>query len=147
MALHRIESITVGVPNVVATIGYYADFGLSAAPGGWLSTLDGGRQMRIVSAPTRRLLQIDVAADDQDDIDRIASNLRGLGIDFTPSPTELRATENTTGILVRALVLPRLHQSPQPAPQYNGPGRIDRGTGRAPGVLRTGPVRPRKLGH
>jgi catechol 2,3-dioxygenase-like lactoylglutathione lyase family enzyme len=147
MALHRIDAITVGVPNVTETLGYYTDFGLSPAQDGWLSTVDGGRQMRIVPAPTRRLLQIDVAADDPDDIGRIAGNLRALEIDFTRSGTELRSTEAATGILVRVLVAPRLRQLPQPAPKYNGPGRTDRGTSRAPGVLRTGRVKPRKLGH
>ena len=33
------------------------------------------------------------------------------------------------------------------APAYNGPGRVDRRDTRADGVLRDGPVRPRKLGH
>jgi catechol 2,3-dioxygenase-like lactoylglutathione lyase family enzyme len=147
MSLHRIDAVTVGVPNVTETIDYYADFGLSPAQDGWLSTVDGGRQMQVVFAPTRRLLQVDLAADDPDDVDRIGSNLRALGIDFTRSATELRSTEAATGIRARVLVSPRLRQSPQPAPKYNGPGRIDRGTGRAPGVLRTNRVRPRKLGH
>ncbi len=30
---------------------------------------------------------------------------------------------------------------------YNGPGRTERAGTRAPGIVRTGPVRPRKLGH
>jgi hypothetical protein len=34
----------------------------------------------------------------------------------------------------------------RPTP-YNGPGRIDRANGRAPGIVREGPVTPRKLGH
>src|SRR5580692_6634498 len=147
MPLHRIDAITIGVPNVAETIDYYTDFGLSPAQDGWLSTVDGGRQMQVVCAPTRRLLQVDVAADDPDDVGRIADNLRGLDIDFTRSGTELCSTEPATGVLVRALVSPRLQQRPQPAPRYNGPGRIDRGTGRAPGVLRTERVKPRKLGH
>jgi len=38
---------------------------------------------------------------------------------------------------------------PHPAPMVaqNGPGRPDRGTARAEPIDRTGPVRPRKLGH
>ena len=55
MALHRLTSITMGVPNVGETAAYYADFGLR--PGGssdgetWFSTRDGGRQLRIVPSP------------------------------------------------------------------------------------------------
>ncbi|MBC8091199.1 MAG: VOC family protein, partial [Pseudonocardia sp.] len=33
------------------------------------------------------------------------------------------------------------------AETYNGPGRVERAGARAPGVLRSGPVRPRRLGH
>jgi catechol 2,3-dioxygenase-like lactoylglutathione lyase family enzyme len=44
-------------------------------------------------------------------------------------------------------IAPRLKQPAiGPAP-YNGPGRTERAGDRAPGILRTGPVTPRKLGH
>jgi hypothetical protein len=72
MALHRLTSVTMGVPNVDETAAYYADFGLQ--PGGvagtgsgretWFSTRDGGRQLRIVPAPTRRLVDLHVGVDD-----------------------------------------------------------------------------------
>jgi catechol-2,3-dioxygenase len=42
---------------------------------------------------------------------------------------------------------PRLNQPVTPATQYNGPGRPERLGCRAPGVLRTDRVAPRKLGH
>ena len=32
MALHRLTSITMGVPNVGETAAYYADFGLRPGP-------------------------------------------------------------------------------------------------------------------
>ena len=40
-----------------------------------------------------------------------------------------------------------LRQEPAPAPASIGPSRILRSTEQAPGVLRTGPVRPRNPGH
>src|SRR5207245_245138 len=42
-------------------------------------------------------------------------------------------------------IAPRIAQAPVPATGYNGPGRIERTGARAPAVLRTGPVPPRKL--
>ena len=33
MALHRLTRITIGVPNVEETAGYYAEFGLGQLPG------------------------------------------------------------------------------------------------------------------
>ena len=43
MALHRLASITIGVPNVEETSRYYAEFGLSR-DGACFSTSDGGER-------------------------------------------------------------------------------------------------------
>jgi catechol 2,3-dioxygenase-like lactoylglutathione lyase family enzyme len=59
----------------------------------------------------------------------------------------LAAVEPITGIKATMRVAAHHKQPAVPATPYNGPGRIDRPNGRAPGVERTGPVRPRKLGH
>jgi len=45
MALHRLTSITMGVPNVAGTAAYYAEFGLSPDGDGWFTTRDAGRQL------------------------------------------------------------------------------------------------------
>lgn len=60
MSLHRLASVTVGVPNVAETLAYYTEFGLTPTSNGWLSSTDGGEQLRIVEAPTRRLLELSV---------------------------------------------------------------------------------------
>ena len=70
MALHRLASITIGVPNVEETSRYYAEFGL-ARDGATFSTTDGGKQLCIVKSPTRRLIELCVGADDFDDLDRV----------------------------------------------------------------------------
>ena len=56
MTLHRLASITMGVPNVADTADYYTDFGLTPSGGGRFATTDGGEQLRIVASPTRRLV-------------------------------------------------------------------------------------------
>ena len=62
MSLHGLMSVTIGVPNVDETAVYYTDFGLAPESGGWFSTTDAGRQLRIVPAPTRRLVEMRVGA-------------------------------------------------------------------------------------
>jgi catechol 2,3-dioxygenase-like lactoylglutathione lyase family enzyme len=147
MALHRLTSITMGVPNVAETAAYYADFGLTPEDDGWFATRDGGRQLRIVPAPTRRLVALNVGADDPDDLDRVAVSLRRLGIDSARGPRSITAVEQATGVRATVEVAARVAPDAVAATAYNGPGRNERSGARAPGVLRTDRVRPRKLGH
>ncbi len=56
MALHRLTSITIGVPDVAATAPYYERFGLRPAGDGRFATVDGGEQLRLVASPVRRLV-------------------------------------------------------------------------------------------
>ncbi|KHO21663.1 VOC family protein [Mycolicibacterium setense] len=147
MALHGLGKVTIGVPNVAETIDYYREFGLAHCGDGVFATRYGGEQLEIVHAPLRRLVQLTVAADDQDDIAAIASRLEKAGVPVEYDGATLRATESVTGTVVCVAVRPRIVVEPpiRPTP-YNGPGRIDR-WGRAPFIARTGPVQPGKLGH
>jgi len=147
MSLHGLLSVTIGVPRVDETAAYYADFGLVPSGDGWLSTADAGRQLRIEFAPTRRLVELRVGADDADDLARIAASLSRLGIAAAQAGPVLQATEPVTGTRVRVEVAPRLVQDLVTATPCNGPGRLERPDVRAPALTRAGPVRPRKLGH
>ncbi len=147
MALHRLTSITMGVPNVDETAAYYDEFGLAPDGDGWFATRDGGRQLRIVHAPTRRLVEVHVGVDDADDLARAADELQRMGIEVERGPGWISAVEKATGTRAFLEVAGRVVQEAQPAPHYNGPGRFDRVGKRAPGVQRTERVRPRKLGH
>ncbi len=147
MALHRLTSMTMGVPNVDETGAYYEEFGLVPDGGGWFTTRDGGRQLRIVHAPTRRLVDIHVGVDDPDDLARIAANLRRMGIDVERGEGSISAAEPATGTRAYLEVAGRIEQSAVTATVYNGPGRNERLGQRAPGVVRSGRVLPRKLGH
>jgi len=147
MSLHGLRSVTIGVPNVEETAAYYAEFGLTPDGDGWLSTADAGRQLRIRPAPTRRLLELRVGADDADDLARAAASLSRIGVPAQLREASLEATEPVTGVRVGLDVAPRTRQEHVPATSYNGPGRIDRPGGRAPAFARSSRVRPRKLGH
>lgn len=147
MALHRLTSITMGVPNVAETAAYYTEFGLEPGEDGWFATRDAGRQLRIVHAPTRRLVEVRIGVDTPDDLAAAASRLERLGIQATPGSGTLTAHDQATAVRAVLEVTPRLTQPPVAATAYNGPGRTDRTGRRAPGILRTDRVRPRKLGH
>jgi len=148
MTLHGLASVTIGVPDVASTTAYYTEFGLTPQDDGWLTTTDGGRQLRLVKRPHRQLVETVVRAQGPDDIARIATALARLGLPASlESPQRLSTVEPVVGTRVVIQVLPPLAQDPAPAPAYNGPGRVERRNVRADGVLRTGAVRPRRLGH
>jgi len=149
VALHQLTSFTLGVPNPEETAAYYREFGLTDSGDGWFASRDGGRQLRLIPAPTRRLLELRIGADDADDLARASSQLIRLGIDATTDPATgtLTACDQTTRVRVVLQVTPRLKQPVTEPTPYNGPGRTERAGTRAPGILRTGRVSPRKLGH
>ncbi len=147
MALHGLASITIGVPDVAATIGYYTEFGLAPGEDGWLSTVDGGRQLRVLSTPTRRLLEVTVRADNADDLGVVSSRLSTMDVSTQTSPDSVTAVESATGVRAVVRIAPRIHQEPTIPPLLNAPGHIVRANARTPGVLRDNKVKPRKLGH
>jgi catechol 2,3-dioxygenase-like lactoylglutathione lyase family enzyme len=153
MGLHRLTEITMGVPDVAATAAYYTEFGLTpaAANGGAqkarFSTQDGGDQLTIQHSDLRRLIELGVGVDDADDLDRITSSLLRLDLVFERSATGITAVDRGTGVKVNVTIARHIDHQPSPEHRYNAPGRAVRTNGRADGVTREGPVKPRKLGH
>jgi catechol 2,3-dioxygenase-like lactoylglutathione lyase family enzyme len=146
VALHRLTSITIGVPNVEETCHFYADFGLTRDRDRF-STSDGGQQLRIVEARTRRLIELVVGADDPDDLDRVADQLTRLGVTAERAAGNVSAVEIHSGARVAVEISPRISQEPTAVSPSNGPGRAERTNDRAAGILREERIRPRKLGH
>ncbi len=146
MALHRLLSLTMGVPDVAETAGFYRDFGLTESAPGVFATTAGGDQLRLVPAPRRGLVELAVGVDDAGDLDRIAATLARLDVAGDRTADTLVACDPASGMRVRVATASRLVQPAEAAPTYNGPGRTVR-AGRAPAVLAEAPIRPRKLGH
>jgi catechol 2,3-dioxygenase-like lactoylglutathione lyase family enzyme len=146
VALHRLASVTIGVPNVEETCRYYAEFGLTRDDA-CLSTSDGGEQLLIVKSPTRRLLELCIGADDPDDLDRVTDRLARLGVTTQRDDVSVSAVEMHSGARAVIKILPRISQDPATIGPYNGPGHAERENHRAPAILREEPIRPRKLGH
>ncbi len=147
MALHRLTSITIGVPDVAANAAYYEEFGLAPLGEGRFATVDGGEQLRLVPSPRRRLVELGLGADDADDVARVAAALDRLGVPSERTPAALTAVDPGTAVRVVIRVAERVRQAAAAVPPTNGPGRPERSSRRAAAVLREGPVRPRKLGH
>jgi catechol 2,3-dioxygenase-like lactoylglutathione lyase family enzyme len=153
VALHRLNQITIGVPNVGLTAKYYTEFGLTPADSETdshsmrLATVDGGEQLRLVHSDNRKLVELRIGADDPDDIDRIAVALARLDIAATRSDQEIRAQDSGTQVSVVVEITEPIASKSTPAPAYNAPGDSARPNNRAPGIERTDTVRPRKLGH
>jgi catechol 2,3-dioxygenase-like lactoylglutathione lyase family enzyme len=149
MALHGLASVTIGVPDVASTTAYYAEFGLTPLESGWLSSTDGGKQLRLVASESRRLIEMVVRAESREDIARIGVDLAGLGIPVVTSAdgTELVAAEPVVGTRVVVRLLPPLVEESPSRVAVNGPGLLERRDRRAEGVMRKAPVRPNRLGH
>lgn len=64
MALHRLTSVCIGVPNVAETAAYYEEFGLTRLDDNRLATVDGGEQLRIVRSPRRRVVELGIGVAD-----------------------------------------------------------------------------------
>jgi catechol 2,3-dioxygenase-like lactoylglutathione lyase family enzyme len=148
MALHGLSHVVVGVPDIDPVSQFYRDFGLDdgSSPVRFASA-DGGQQLRLVTAPTRRVIEIGVRAADPDDISRLRASLSALDVAYESDERSLVVLDRGTGARIRIEVAPTITQVPIVAVSYNAPGHTVRDAARAEGVLRDGPVRPRKLGH
>ena len=146
MTLHRLASITIGVPNVEETSRYYAEFGLTRN-GVCFSTVDGGEQLCMVESPTRRLIELSIGADNHEDLDPIEYQLAALGVTCRRDPACATAVEIHTGVRAVVKILPRVTQDPTVIGPYNAPGSSDRLNDRAPAILREASICLRKLGH
>src|ERR1700677_3636946 len=106
MSLHGLLSVTMGVPNVAETAAYYTDFGLAPEEDGWFSTRDAGRQLRIVHAPTRRLVEMRIGVDDPDDLNRVGANLARRDLPHAEAGPVLEPAEPLTGTRARLEIAP-----------------------------------------
>jgi catechol 2,3-dioxygenase-like lactoylglutathione lyase family enzyme len=147
MALHRLSSFTFEVPDPDAVVAYYVEFGLTDNGDGSMSTTDGGRQLHVRQGGRRRISELVIGADDEDDLGRVGSSLAAQGFGVQTSDGAVRSIEPVTGTVVSVVVEPRVEQPARTAPTYNGPGEVVRTNARADGASSDERVTPRRLGH
>ena len=110
MALHQLCSITIGVPDTEPVAQYYEAFGLERTEHAALSTTEGGRQLFLETAPTRRLVQLVVGVDSPDDLDRVRASLEAADHHVASDETSISAVEPSSGVRVVLEVTPRPHR-------------------------------------
>lgn len=149
MSLHGLARVTIGVPDVDAVTGFYTDFGLTGLGDARFATSDGGEQLRLVQAPTRRVVELVVGADHADDLDRAAANLSSCGIESAREVDWLVAIEPVTDVRVIVEVRPAITPVPAAVAPVNAPGHScgspasSATTGRStPGALRCALLHP-----
>jgi catechol 2,3-dioxygenase-like lactoylglutathione lyase family enzyme len=150
VALHRMSSFTLQVPNPNEVVAYYEDFGLTYNGDGSLSTTEGGRQLYVeASAPGafRRVPTFTVGCDDEDDLGRIAANLKRLDVAHSVADGSLVTRDPLTETEVIIKIEARVEQRPHEPLPPNYPGNPSRFNRRAEGATNDDKVRPRKLGH
>src|SRR5262249_20230695 len=128
-----------------AASAFYRDFGLAETRTGVFATAAGGEQLRLEQAPRRQFLDLAVAVEHEDDLDRVVRALAPLDVSSTRSGNALAMRDPGSGIAVQVRVAPRLTLPAEAILPQNGPGRIDR-SGRSPALV-SGGARPRRLGH
>ncbi len=148
MGLHRLTSITLGVPDVAAAAGFFTDFGLTEGTEGWLATRDGGDQLQLVPSDHRRLVRLGLGAEEPDDLGRIAARLDqvGLGSVLESSADRLVVAEPVTGLPVEVTVATRVDPDGEPV-AVNHPARAERVDVPAASVVTDEPARPSNLTH
>jgi len=151
MPLHRLTSITLGVPDTGASSRFFQDFGLSAETASplRLATRDGGDQVELAPSPTRRLLRLGIGAEHADDLARIADRATQSGtLDADGSTADRVALrEPVTGLLVDVTVADR-YEAPPSTHTFNRPGTApERLDVPAESVLTERPVQPSNLTH
>jgi catechol-2,3-dioxygenase len=153
LPLHGLTDITLGVSNPEEAAEYYTEFGLTPLQPAigqnehLFATADGGHQLRIVYTPVRKLVSLGLGADNHDDLKRIEAALHRLDVPSRIEGDRLTTHEPLSGLEVVVTVAPPLVITPRALTPQNTPGVTARPNVRAASLLRTEPVRPRRLGH
>jgi catechol 2,3-dioxygenase-like lactoylglutathione lyase family enzyme len=150
MSLHRLAQLTIGVPDPEPVVDYYTEFGLERDAAGGLMTVDGGRQLVVVPAAYRQLMEMIIGVDSRQDLEMASSRLSGSGHRSEQDGDRLVVVEPHTAVRVVLEVSPRTENrtvATSSASPYNRPGQVERLGVRSPALTRNARVRPRRLGH
>ncbi|MBI4935462.1 MAG: VOC family protein [Actinobacteria bacterium] len=146
MALHRLLSMRVGVPDPHALGAFYDEMGLSRGASDDFTGSDGGAVVHVEEYPFRRLLEVTAGADDESHLAAAAGRLTDAGLAPTIADGVLRVVDPASQVTLRIEVAEPFHQPPVASAVDNSPGLTVRHNARAAGVFGTARP-PRRLGH
>lgn len=155
MALHRLTSITLGVPSPTDSGSFFRQFGLDETSPGRFSTRDGGEQLILEENPRRSLHRLGLGALDGDDIERIERNISAWSTSISPERSidshgqpMLTVREPVTGLRIEVTVAAPLAASTVARSKVNAASSdIERVDVPADAVLTDDPVRVSNLTH
>ena len=149
MSLHRLASITIGVPDAGARAR--ASTATSASPRRSPAASRAPTAASSCASRRRRagaLLALAIGVDDADDLARVAAALAKLGVAAERSERALEApSSRSRGVRVGSSSSRASRRSRRRALALNAPGRTQRVDARSPAVLAGAPARPRRLSH
>jgi catechol 2,3-dioxygenase-like lactoylglutathione lyase family enzyme len=146
MALHRLLSMRVGVPDPTALGAFYDEMQLTRAGTEGFTGSDGGPVVRVEEYPFRRLLEVTAGADDEAHLAAAAVRLADAGLSPTRVDGALAVIDPASQVTLRIEVAEPFHQPAVPNGTDNSPGLTVRHNARAAGVFGTARP-PRRLGH
>ena len=146
MPLHCLTDVTIAVPDVAAASAFYREFGLAERTPGRLASALGGEQLRLVSAPRRRLVELGLGVDDPDDLARLGTVAEGARLAVRHGPDTVAFEEPGSEVRVVVHVAPR-QPDPDSSATDTAAESSARTNRRAPALDRSAPVQPRRLGH
>lgn len=146
MALHRLLSMEIGVPEPAVLDAFYAGIGLSGDAGTWGGS-EQPDQIRVVEAPYRQLHDMTIGCDDESDLAAAAERLDALGVKSETGGGRLRVTDPVNKWRVTVVPTERFEIGEQPVRVRNRPGHRPRVGSRAELITETTPRPPRRLGH
>ena len=147
MGLHRLLGMRVGVPDPAALGAFYGEIGLHHDGAGAYTGTDDGPVVTLEQYAFRRLLAVDIGADDEATIAATAARLGNLGLRVSATDDSLSVVDPASQVTFRLAVAPRATPAVSaPTDRENAPGRIVRRNLRSPGVFEQ-PRPPRRLGH
>ena len=138
MGVHRVIRLVREVPDLATTRAFYAEFGLTETGPGHFATVLGGEQLVLREGPSPRVVGVDLAADDDKDLDLLERRLQTLDLHAVRTHQAVEVTEPVTQVLVRVSVAARLPKDPPPVVLTS----VDRND-----LFRREPIRPLRLGH
>lgn len=138
MSVHRVRKLVRDVPCFETARRFYIEFGLDETSPGRFSTVLGGEQLILREAESPKVVEINLAADRQADLDEVAERLEALGVSPTRTEGGVQAIEPVTGVLISVVVAERLPKDPRPEVRTS----IDRTD-----LVDRDRVRPLRLGH
>jgi hypothetical protein len=146
MALHRLLSMRVGVPDAHALGGFYDELGLTRDTGGRFVGTDGGAAVQVEEYPFRRLLEVTAGADDESHLAAAGERLTARGLAPTITDGVLSVVDPASQVTLRVQVADPFSQPAVAAVTDNSPGSTVRHNARA-GAVYGSPRPPRRLGH